>query len=266
MFYDEVDGLILYHGSKDGLKEITIQGSRVRCDFGQGFYLGESYQNALDFVSQYEKSSVYLFECYFDDLNVVEFNLDFEWMIAICYFRGTLNEYKNHPLVQKVLQTVLNADVIIAPIADNRMFEIMTRFANGEIEKHYIACCYGIPKKDATLNAYLFKDSKKAIVYISKEPKKGASKIQTSYKLLEENKDKNLSLLDVTLHTGKTHQIRAHLAYAGLPVLGDGKYGSYEINKRFKVYTQALCSYSITLPNGTEIKLKKIPFKEYLDD
>ena len=145
----------------------------------------------------------------------------------------------------------------------NEMFE---RFANGEIEKHYIACCYGIPKKDATLNAYLFKDSKKAIVYISKEPKKGASKIQTSYKLLEENKDKNLSLLDVTLHTGKTHQIRAHLAYAGLPVLGDGKYGSYEINKRFKVYTQALCSYSITLPNGTEIKLKKIPFKEYLDD
>ena len=144
----------------------------------------------------------------------------------------------------------------------NKMFE---KFANGEIEKHYIACCYGIPKKDATLNAYLFKDSKKAIVYISKEPKKGASKIQTSYKLLEENRDKNLSLLDVTLHTGKTHQIRAHLAFAGLPVLGDGKYGSYEINKRFKVYTQALCSYSMKI-DDLEIKLKKIPFKEYLDE
>lgn len=149
-------------------------------------------------------------------------------------------------------------------------------FKNHEIEKHYIACCYGIPKANATLNAYLFKESKKSIVYISKIPKKGYSKIQTSYKLLEQNKSKNLSLLDVTLHTGKTHQIRAHLAYAGLPILGDGKYGSYEINKRFKVYKQLLCSYSICFHlsdsssplyylNEKTIKLKKIPFESFLD-
>lgn len=151
---------------------------------------------------------------------------------------------------------------------------ITNLFKNYNIEKHYIACVYGISKPKAMLTDYLFKDSKKALVYISNEPKKGYTKIQTSYSTILQNKDKKLSLLDVTLHTGKTHQIRAHLSYVGLPLLGDGKYGSYEINKRFKMTTQALCSYSITFHidednylsylNGTTIKLKKVPFLELM--
>lgn len=152
---------------------------------------------------------------------------------------------------------------------------IIDKFKNFEIEKHYIACCYGIPKSNKTLIAYHFKDSKKKLVYISKTPKKGYSKIQTSYKIIDINESKKLCLLDVTLHTGKTHQIRSHLAFEGLPILGDGKYGSYEINKKYKVSSQLLCSYSITFKsseddnllnylNDKTIQLKRIPFKNYL--
>ena len=123
---------------------------------------------------------------------------------------------------------------------------LLDKFKNREIEKHYHATVYGIPKmKHADLTAYLFKDAKKSLVYISDIPKKGYEKIKTSYEVISINKKENTSILDVTLHTGKTHQIRAHLAHIGFPIIGDGKYGNNEINKKFKVKAQQLTSYSI---------------------
>lgn len=123
---------------------------------------------------------------------------------------------------------------------------LLEKFKNKEIEKHYLAKVYGIPEKtNQTLSAYLFKDNKKSMVYISDVPKKGYVKIETSYTLLDKNERNNYSILDVELHTGKTHQIRAHLAHIGLPIIGDGKYGINKINKRFECKTQELYSYSL---------------------
>lgn len=133
---------------------------------------------------------------------------------------------------------------------------ILEKFRNHEIEKHYLATVYGIPRMDKqTLTSYLFKDNKKSMVYISDEPKKGYVKISTSYKILEKHNKENYSILDVTLHTGKTHQIRAHLAHIGYPILGDGKYGNNKINKQFGLKTQQLCSnklkFNFTTDAGT---------------
>jgi len=101
---------------------------------------------------------------------------------------------------------------------------LLDKFKHHEIEKHYLATVYGIlPKKQNRLEAYLFKDNKKSLVYISKEPKKGYQKIITSYKVLKENKKANTSILDVNLETGRTHQIRAHLSFIGYPIIGDRK-------------------------------------------
>lgn len=123
---------------------------------------------------------------------------------------------------------------------------LLDKFKKQEIEKHYLAKVYGIPKVSSQkLTAYLFKDNKKSMVYISDTPKKGYVKIETSFTLLKKGEKEKYSILDVELHTGKTHQIRAHLAHIGLPIIGDGKYGINEVNKKFGCKTQSLCSYKL---------------------
>ena len=125
--------IVLFHGSKFGLKEVCVNGARSTCDFGNGFYLGETYDQALSFVCENEKSSVYSFIFDLNGLNVKMFDCSLEWMIAICYYRGTIKEFEDSELVKSVINKVKSADVIIAPIADNRMFYIMSLFAAGEI-------------------------------------------------------------------------------------------------------------------------------------
>ncbi len=148
---------------------------------------------------------------------------------------------------------------------------LLAKFKNHEVEKHYLALVYGVPSTQCkTMGAYLFKDRQKSLVYISDVPKKGYRKIITSYTLLEKYSN-HTSLLDVEIETGKTHQIRAHLAHIGLPIVGDGKYGINRVNKEMKANFQKLMSYRLKFKfksdagilnylNEKEFQLKKTSF------
>lgn len=152
---------------------------------------------------------------------------------------------------------------------------LLSAFENHLIVKHYRAMIYGIPKeKSRKLKAYHFKDAKKSLVYISDKPVPKYKEIITSYTVIQSNKEKNLSLLDIVIETGRTHQIRAHMAHIGFPIIGDGKYGINSINKFYKEKKQMLTSYSLSfnIPssdrlsylNKITIKQKQNPFMEFI--
>lgn len=127
---------------------------------------------------------------------------------------------------------------------DESCKELIDLLNNSNIEKHYMAVVLGImPKKSVSHIAYLFKDSKKSMVYISDVPKKGYMPIGMKY-TTRGYTDGN-TILQIILQTGRTHQIRAHLAHLGYPILGDGKYGKNRENTLKGQKRQLLCASSL---------------------
>ena len=133
---------LLFHGAKSKIDgEIDIHRGRHNNDFGQGFYAGESYEQAISFVSGFENSSVYYICFNDDDLTYKRYEVNQEWMMTIAYYRGALDEYKNHPVVKKIIEQSRACDYIIAPIADNRMFQIINSFIEGELTDEQCKHC-----------------------------------------------------------------------------------------------------------------------------
>ena len=136
-------------------------------------------------------------------------------------------------------------------------------FKAGNIEKLYVCEVYGKPDfRGEKREAYLVKDSERSEVKVFKNYVQKAVKIATSFETVKVGAE--TSIVKVKLHTGKTHQIRAHLAFLGYPIIGDGKYGNNKINKKFKQNYQKLHCFSLKIEK-IDKNLENLKNKAFID-
>ncbi len=129
----EGNRIILYHGSKSGLKGKIEPKSRDRCDFGKGFYMGTEPGQPLTLICDFPKSSFYIVSIDIDGLDAIEVPVDINWALLVAYQRGRMEEIKGTPLYEKYERYLVEKDLAIGSIANDRMFYVIDNFFQGFI-------------------------------------------------------------------------------------------------------------------------------------
>ena len=126
-------------------------------------------------------------------------------------------------------------------------------FKDRSLHKYYLALATGRVEHPSYIKGYLWKNERTNKVTVTREPKKDALPIETRMRPLSYSGTGDCTLLEVELLTGRTHQIRSHLASIGHPIIGDAKYGSREVNeayrKKYRVTSQLLHAWRIEMPS-----------------
>jgi RluA family pseudouridine synthase len=138
--------------------------------------------------------------------------------------------------------------VLAVALTGEALRELERLFRERLVAKRYLAVTAGLPPERGTVDAPLLKDEATGVVRADKNGKTA----RTLYERLAASEELSLSLVSIELLTGRTHQARVHMAYAGYPVLGDGKYGNIEANRRWKreVKRPLLHAFELGFPGG----------------
>lgn len=272
---------ITLNGKKAEGKELLVIGDKVQTFFAQETFdkfsgqTSEAHSQANDEIAAYQKA--------YEAIKGVEILSEDENTVFLAKPVGVLTQKAkdtdlslNEWLIGYLLQTnaITNEELsTFKPSVCNRLDrntsglvlcgkslkgsqELSRLIKTREVSKFYRTICVGNITASAHLEGYLTKDEKTNKVKVSKNQQSPEdTAIHTAYKPLTSNG--KYTLLEVELITGKTHQIRAHLASIGHPIIGDGKYGQAKVNqelkKQFGLSHQLLHAYRLVFPDGKEI-------------
>lgn len=245
-------------------QQILALGDTVQCFLAEEFFKDEeeavpdyaSITTSLNIV--YEDENIILIDKHpglsvHDDEHSKTNNLITQ-VIAYLYQKGEYRPEDEQSFTPALCNRIdRNTGGIVIAAKNAEALRVMNeKIKRREIDKFYLAAVRGIPKKqEDTLKAYLVKDEKTNTVRVyDKNPPKCAKTILTKYKIIA--KTAGEALLEVELLTGRTHQIRAHLAHIGYPLIGDGKYGVNKADRNRGYKHQALYSYRLRFSFDTE--------------
>lgn len=125
--------VLLYHGSKSGIKGRIEPKSRSQCDFGKGFYMGTEPSQALTLICDYDKSKFYIVSVDVKALEVLDIPADLNWAMVVAYHRGRMEKIKGTPIYKKYHDMANDKDMFIGSIANDRMFYVIDNFFIGNI-------------------------------------------------------------------------------------------------------------------------------------
>jgi len=179
------------HGSRRNIEgPIRVDIQSDSSDFGSGFYVGQSIDQAGMWVAQEPDSSLYIFTFNEEGLKRAQFNVSIDWMLTVCTFRNQLDKYKDHKIIKNLLDKVNNCDYVLAPIADNKLFEVMDAFAAEEITD--LQCLYAL---SATHLGYQFVlKTPKAVENLSMKDHLYFSAVEKSIYNHESDSEENVAL------------------------------------------------------------------------
>ena len=236
-------------------KDVKINGKRV----GEDLFLQEG--DAVDVYYDGRKREIDYTVKYFDE-NIV-CAIKPKGIASEKFFAALKGVYE--PLYFCHRLDVLTDGIMLFARNEDSYQIILNAFKGRKFEKYYLALVNGIfTKKQGVLSGYLKKDEINSIVTVFDVAYAGAKPIKTGYKVLSENAEKDISLVEIRLFTGRTHQIRAHLSHEGHFVLGDGKYGSEKINRIKGFKKLMLTSYKLVLRFDKESILGYLDGKEFV--
>ena len=216
-------------------KDVKVNGKRVSQD------ISLSIGDKVDVF--YDAKIIQAYETIYQDQNVLVIN-KYSGYTSESVFEQIAKQFEGASFIHRLDRNT--SGLMIFSLSNLATDELLKGFKERTFDKVYFATVVGkMPKKQDILTAYLVKDKDSALVKIYDKKVNGSVLIKTGYTVIEQKKD--TSVVSVRLYTGKTHQIRAHLAHIGNPILGDGKYGDFEMNNKYNAKSQMLSATQLTL-------------------